>query len=137
MITKPQIFQLELKVTESDLDDQNHVNNVQYVQWIQDVAKGHWEDRASVDQKKEYFWVVVRHEIDYKQQAFLDDDILLQTYVDEITNVTSIRHVLIKDKNTDKILVKAQTTWCLLKHGSNRPVRIDEDMKLLFQETSD
>lgn len=136
MITTPQIFEKEIKVTPSDLDEQNHVNNVQYVQWIQDVAKGHWEDRASKTQKEEFFWVVVRHEIDYKQQAFLDDEILLQTYVDQITNVTSIRHVSIKNKNTNKVLAQAKTTWCLMSHESKRPARIDENMKVLFQEKS-
>ena len=137
MSTKPQIFEMEIKVTLSDLDEQNHVNNVQYVQWIQDVAKGHWENRASVSQKEKFFWVVVRHEIDYKQQAFLDDQIILQTYVDEITNVTSIRHVLIKNKTTDKVLAKAKTTWCLMSHDSKRPARIDGNMKVLFRQTSD
>ena len=136
MITTPQIFEMEIKVSQSDLDEQNHVNNVQYVQWIQDVAKGHWEDRASAAQKEEFFWVVVRHEIDYKQQAFLDDEILLQTYVDQITNVTSIRHVSIKNKKTDKVLAQAKTSWCLMSHESKRPARIDENMKVLFQEKS-
>lgn len=136
MISRPQIFEMEIKVTSKDLDEQNHVNNVQYVQWIQEVAKGHWENRASEIQKTQFFWVVVRHEIDYKQQAFLDDEILLQTYVDEITNVTSIRHVIIKNKKNDKVLVKAKTTWCLMSHDSKRPARIDENMKVLFQQKS-
>lgn len=132
----PQIFEISLHVTKKHLDAQQHVNNVQYVQWIQDIAKGHWEDRASATQKEEFFWVVVRHEIDYKQQAFLDDEILLQTYVDEITNVTSIRHVIIKNKKNNQVLVKAKTTWCLMSHESKRPARIDENMKNLFQQKS-
>ncbi|WP_417885659.1 acyl-CoA thioesterase [Zunongwangia sp.] len=136
MISNPQIFELTLQVTESDLDEQNHVNNVQYVQWIQDVAKAHWENRASTVQKSIFFWVVVRHEIDYKQQAFLNDEILLQTYVDEITNVTSIRHVVIRNKATNKVLAQAKTIWCLMNHETKRPTRIDNDMKVLFQQKS-
>ncbi len=63
-------------------------------------------------------------------------EILLQTYVDQITNVTSIRHVSIKNKNTNKVLAQAKTTWCLMSHESKRPARIDENMKVLFQEKS-
>ncbi len=44
---------------EEDLDDLNHVNNVRYVQWIQDIAKEHWEVRATEQLKKDFIWVVI------------------------------------------------------------------------------
>ncbi|MDO7599401.1 MAG: thioesterase, partial [Flavobacteriaceae bacterium] len=33
----------EVTVTESHLDQLQHVNNVQYLQWVQDIAGAHWQ----------------------------------------------------------------------------------------------
>lgn len=130
----PEIFEKEFEVQESDLDKQQHVNNVQFVQWVQDIAEAHWEARATDEQKNGHFWVVVKHEIAYKKEAFLGDQILMQTYVGETTNVTSVRHVIIKNKETDKVLVEAQTTWCLLDAETRRPARITAAMKRVFEK---
>ena len=132
MESNPEIYEKKLKVDEKHLDKQKHVNNVQYVQWVQDVAEEHWEVRASQEQKAKVIWVVIRHEIDYKKETFLDDNISLQTYVGETTHVTSIRHVIIKNADTGKLIAEAKTTWCLLDAESKKPVRISEDLRSVF-----
>ena len=134
MAANPEIYEKKLVVEEKHLDKQRHVNNVQYVQWVQDVAEEHWEVRATEEQKAEVIWVVVRHEIDYKKEAFLGDDISLQTYVGETTHVTSIRHVIIKNSKTKKLLAEAKTTWCLLNAKTKKPVKISEELKRVFQQ---
>jgi len=130
----PEIYEMELKVSKVDLDELQHVNNVRYVQWIQDIAKSHWNNRADKEFKEEYFWVVVRHEIDYKQQAFLDDELLMQTFIAEHTHVTSIRHVNILNKATGKTLIQAKSTWCLMDHKTKKPVKISEEMLRVFYQ---
>lgn len=132
MALNPDIYEKHLIVEEKHLDKQRHVNNVQYVQWVQDVAEEHWETRASEEQKAQVIWVVVKHEISYKKEAFLGDKISLQTYVGEVTHVTSIRHVIIKNAETDKVLAEAKTTWCLLDSDSKKPVKISEQLKAVF-----
>ncbi|HKL36029.1 MAG TPA: thioesterase family protein [Salegentibacter sp.] len=134
MAAVPEIFDLSFSVEKRHLDEQNHVNNVQYVQWVQDVAKAHWEARATREQNRQYFWIVVKHEINYKQQAFLGDKILLQTYVGETSNVKSIRHVIIKNAETKKVLVEAKTTWALMDQEKKKPARISEDLKKVFTQ---
>ena len=128
----PEIFEKTITVIASDLDELNHVNNVQYVQWIQDIAKEHWEKRASEEILDAYFWVVIRHEIDYKQQAFLDDELIIQTFVGELTHVTSQRLVNIVNKKTNKVLVKAKSTWCLMDYKNKKPVKISQEMLRVF-----
>ena len=34
-------------VVPNDLDDLNHVNNIRYVEWIQEISKRHWNLYAS------------------------------------------------------------------------------------------
>ena len=132
MSPTPQIFTQSVKVTRQDLDELQHVNNVQYLQWIQDIAKAHWQKNASEEQRKKYFWVVVRHEIDYKKQAFLNDELLLQTFVGEHTHVTSVRVVNILNKENEEIIVQAKSTWCLMDSETKKPVKISEEMLRVF-----
>lgn len=132
MDINPDIYEKKLVVEKQHLDKQEHVNNVQYVQWVQEVAEEHWESKATEEQKQNFIWVVVRHEIDYKKEAFLGDEILLHTYVSDTTHVTSLRHVIIKDVQTQKLLAQAKTTWCLLDAETKKPVKISEDLKRIF-----
>ena len=135
MVIPAETYTHQRKVTEEDLDDLHHVNNVRYVQWIQDIAKEHWEVRASNELKNKFIWVVIRHEIDYKKQAFLEDDILIETYVGETTFVTSERFVNIKNAKTGEILVAAKSMWCLLNADSKRPTKITEELRTVFHKT--
>ncbi|WP_132794308.1 acyl-CoA thioesterase [Tenacibaculum skagerrakense] len=121
------VFSTTRKVISEEIDELNHVNNVVYVQWVQDIAKLHWAELVKDSpQENDLIWVVFRHEIDYKNQAMLDDVVTLKTWVGETAGVKSVRHVEIyKD---DKILVKAKTTWCLLDAKTFRPTRITENI---------
>lgn len=134
MVVPAEIYEHRREVTKDDLDDLNHVNNVRYVQWIQDIAKDHWEVRATEDLKKKFFWVVIRHEIDYKKQAFLGDELLIETFVGETTFVTSERYVNIKNAETGNVLVAAKSMWCLLDTVSKRPTKITEDLRTVFHK---
>ncbi|MBI6118074.1 acyl-CoA thioesterase [Salegentibacter maritimus] len=134
MTSTPEIFEQSFLVEKRHLDEQNHVNNVQYVQWVQDIAKAHWEARANQKQNLQYFWVVIKHEINYKKQAFLGNEILIQTYVSETSHVKSIRHVIIKNAETKKVLVEAKTTWALMDQEKKRPTKISEELKRIFQQ---
>lgn len=134
MVVPAETYKHQRTVTEDDLDDLHHVNNVQYVQWIQDIAKEHWEVRATDQLKDDFIWVVIRHEIDYKKQAFLGDQLLIETYVGETTFVTSERFVNIKDANTGDILVAAKSMWCLLDAASKKPTKITEELRTVFHK---
>jgi len=128
MSSKPEVFEKTIQVKEEDIDELQHVNNVRYVQWMEDIAKVHWETRAPEETKRNYIWMVLRHEIDYKGQAFLKDELILQTFVGEHSHVKSHRHVIIRNKKSGKILIKAKSTWCLLDSETKKPAKISEEM---------
>ncbi|MCY2687701.1 acyl-CoA thioesterase [Salinimicrobium sp. TH3] len=135
MVVPAETYTHQRTVVEEDLDDLHHVNNVRYVQWIQDIAKEHWEVRATEQLKNDFIWVVIRHEIDYKKQAFLGDEILIETYVGETTFVTSERFVNIKNAKTGEILVATKSMWCLLNADSKKPTKITEELRRVFHKT--
>ena len=77
------VYSQIISVQQKHLDELNHVNNVTYVQWIQDIAKAHWLAATNKTLQENYKWVVRKHEITYHQQAFLNDEILIETYIEK------------------------------------------------------
>ncbi len=127
-----QSYSKTIRVKSDDLDELNHVNNVRYVQWINDIAKEHWLQNASQDMLDNYIWVVLQHQINYKSAAFLNDELTIKTYVSLSKGVTSSRVVEITHNTTNKLVVKSETNFCLLDSKSNRPIRIPPDIINLF-----
>lgn len=133
MGNNPERFTKEVTVKAEHLDELNHVNNVQYVQWIQDIAKAHWDARSSKKQNEDFFWVVVKHEVDYKKQAMLGERLLLKTFIEETTHVTSKRKVIIESLDKQHVVVEGISTWCLLDKKTGKPSKISEELKNIFQ----
>lgn len=125
------IFSIQFKVTTDAIDNLNHVNNAIYVQWMDVVATKHWAFLTKENPLSEYIWMVIKHEIEYKNQAFLGDEITAKTWVGETKGVTSVRHIEFwKD---EILLVKAKTIWVMLDAKSYKPIRIRDDvMKVLL-----
>lgn len=121
-------------VVPSDLDDLNHVNNIRYVEWIQDISKKHWMHVISEETQKSMIWVVRNHNITYHKSAVLGHTILMNTYIKSNKGPISTRIVEIKNKATDELLVKAVTEWCLLDAKTFRPKRVPEEIEALFMD---
>ena len=128
-----QIFEKTITVSKEDLDQLNHVNNVRYVQWVQDMAEAHWLQNVTVDILDNYFWVLVSHHIDYKNQAVLGDVLKLKTYVSKSEGFFSIRSVDIYNTSNDKLIVKSETKWCFMSLVTKRPTRIPIEIITLFE----
>jgi acyl-CoA thioester hydrolase len=117
-------------VQPKDLDSLNHVNNVIYLQWVQEAAIRHWEELTKDTDFSQHIWVVSRHEIDYVRQTFLGDEILIKTWVGHTEGSLSIRHVEMYRDN--KLICKTQTHWRLLNAKTFKPTNIPiEIMELL------
>ena len=120
-------------VRQEHLDNLNHVNNVIYLKWVQEASEKHWTSIASQNILNKYAWMVVRHEIDYSGQAYLNDQLTVLTWIGKSSGVKSMRYVQIKKNN--QIIVKCISTWCLLDRSSLKPTRISSEiLKLLSTE---
>lgn len=128
----PEVFEQTLVVQSEHLDEMIHVNNVQYLQWVQDIAKAHWENRAKAEWLEKYAWVALSHHIEYKKPTVQGDEILLQTHVKEFTGVKSHRLVRIRNAKTGDLLTQASTVWCMLDRVTMRPTRVVKEMSEYF-----
>lgn len=124
-------FSHSFRVSADDIDEQRHVNNVAFVRWIQDVAVAHWFSITTEEIREKLTWIVVRHEIDYKKQAFENDKVMVETWVGEPTRISWERFTEIT-RGAD-LLVKARSVWCLIDRQTSKPTRITSEMKELFQ----
>lgn len=123
-------FSHSFSVLPEDIDEQNHVGNVAFVRWIQDVAVAHWRTSATAEMQAKFTWIIVRHEIDYKKQAFLGEQITATTWVGEPTRISWERFTEIR--RGEDLLVRARTVWCLIDRETLKPTRISSDLKELF-----
>jgi len=123
---------MTVPVLPSDIDEQNHVNNTVYLRCVQDVATAHWQALASPDAQEAIGWVVLRHEIDYKTPATLDDEIVLRTWVGKATRLTFERFTEIRRKSDRQLLSQARTLWCPIDMPNGRPMRVSAEVRAQF-----
>lgn len=121
------VFYHDLTVPENTIDQYGHVNNVVYVQWMQDVAILHSDatgGTAAVDAVSGA-WVVRSHKVEYLAPAFADDRIRIATWVVNFRRVRSLRRYEFVNLVTGKSLAKGETDWVFVDRKSGRPRRID------------
>lgn len=126
------VFTETFKVKASEIDDLNHVNNVIYVQWANDIAVKHWRTVATDALLADYDWFMIKHCLEYKGAALLGDTIKLITQVGRATNVRYERFIEIRNAITDQLLVSSTSDWCAVdKEG--KPKRISEELRNAFE----
>lgn len=123
-----------MQVQQPHLDAMNHVNNVVYIQWMQDIASMHWHAIATPELKNKFVWMIRRHEVDYYNQAFLNDSLLITTWTGEYTNVTWKRHYEITRPADNKKIISAVSLWIPVDVETQKPQRVDEAMVSLFMQ---
>lgn len=131
--TDRSVYCLNLTVNPADIDDLDHVNNVVYLGWVQDVAAAHWIAVASEGLRGQCRWVVLRHEIDYLASAVLGDELEVFTWVDPPNGPRQLRLVSIQRASDHKVLAYAQSTWVLLDPTTGRPKRISDEIVETFR----
>ena len=121
------IFTRTFTAQPADIDELDHVNNSVWVRWIQDVAIAHWNAAASPEHVAAYYWVVVRHEIDFRGNIAAGESVEGRTWVGEAPRGAKFdRHVeFVKD---GKVIVRAKTTWAILDKTTGRALRVPTDV---------
>lgn len=121
-------------VAEPDhIDELGHVNNTVWVQWIQDIATAHWDAAARAEDHAQFFWVVIRHEIDYHGNITNGQSANGATWIDDDgKGAKSVRCVEFTGAAGQK-LVTARTTWAMLDRTTQRLVRVRPEIIAPFR----
>ena len=130
------VFDLKIEVKPEHIDVLGHVNNVVYVQWMQDVASAHIETLGvGLDQYLEmkHAMVAVEHHVQYRKAAMLDDDIILRTWLYEINALYSFRQYAFFKAKDQSLLFTGNTKWACIEIASGRPKRMSPTFIQAYQ----
>ncbi|MDA9888969.1 thioesterase [Flavobacteriaceae bacterium] len=128
------MFEKKIRVQQSDLDQLEHVNNVKYVDWVQDIALEHWNKKAPLEMQEKWVWVMTKHCIEYRKASFLGNTISVKTYLESSNGAMATRIVGFYNESDNKASVTSTTSWCLLDASTFKPKRIPEDVSAVFIE---
>ena len=126
-MTRP-VFELTFTAGPEHIDELGHVNNAVWVQWMERVAVAHWDSVADPAHKHAYFWVVVRHEIDYLRPAHEGDAIIAQTWVGDAPKGARFDRFVEFTGADGKICVRARTEWAIIDKVLGRPIRVPPEV---------
>lgn len=130
------VFDLEMTVQAEHIDSLGHVNNVVYMQWIQDVATAHIE--ALGLGLKEYLelkhaMVAIEHHVQYRKAAFEGEKIILRTWLNDLNALYSFRQYVFYRPQDQSILFTGNTKWACIEIATGRPKRMSPTFTQAYQ----
>jgi len=136
-VSEPPVFTRTFVAESQHIDELGHVNNSVWVQWIQDLATAHWEAAARPEHIAAFFWVVIRHEIDYRGNIAAGEVAHGETWIEgDPQGAKSVRRVEFTDA-AGKRLVSAGTTWAMLDRATGRLARVRPEVIAPFRGPAD
>jgi acyl-CoA thioester hydrolase len=133
------VFSYKFRIPDSAIDSNGHVNNVMYVQWMQDIAVRHFASLGGNDliNRLGASWYVRSHRIEYLSLAYAGDEIEVRTWVANLRRVRSLRKYEFVNKLDGRLLVRGETEWVLVDAKSGKPIAIPESLAKIFPLLSD
>jgi len=131
----PAIFEYQFTAPDTAVDANNHVNNVEYIRWMQEAAVGHSEIQGGTRAAREVgaTGFVKTHHIEYFRPAFAGREILVLTWVADFRKSSSFRKYKILRAKDQTLLAKAETLWVFVDAGTGRPRPIPEQVRNAFE----
>lgn len=124
------VFRHRFTVPASAVDQNGHVNNVVYIQWMQDVATMHFNAVGGTNlmQQAGATWVVRSHNIEYLSPLFAGEDVTVLTWVVNFRRVRSLRRYRFLRTGDGVLLARGETDWVFVDTASGRPCKIPDEI---------
>lgn len=132
----PRIYVKHLTVGEDAIDVHGHVNNQEYLRWMQEVAIEHssaqgWPMARYLEEGAS--WYVRSHFVEYLRPGLLGDEIRICTWVASLAKRDSVRRTLFWREADRRIVAKAETLWTFVDLKSGRPLTIPAHVAGAFE----
>jgi len=130
-------FTYTFTVPKDAIDFNGHVNNVTYLSWMIEAATKHSE---SVGFGYEAClalggtWVAKSHHIEYRKPAFEGDELHMETWVEEIGKIMSVRCYEIIHTSENVIVCQGKTEWVFVDVKRMRPMKIPKTVIEAFEK---
>ena len=133
------VYRFDIKVAPEVVDGNRHVNNVAYVQWMQDAAIQHSAVAGctAMTQALGATWVVRTHRIEYLSPAFAGDAVTVLTWIANFRKVRSLRRYKCIRAADGTVLAQGETDWVFVDVNTGRPRAIPDEIKNAFGIVAD
>lgn len=128
------VYRFEIKVPAEVVDGNRHVNNVAYVQWMQDAAIEHSAAAGCTSMTKALgaTWVVRTHRIEYLSPAFAGDAVTVLTWIANFRKVRSLRRYKCIRAADGTVLAQGETDWVFVDANTGRPRSVPDEIRNAF-----
>jgi acyl-CoA thioester hydrolase len=127
------VYSKTIVIPQTSIDENGHVNNVAYVQWMQDIAVEHYASIGGIEaQGPDSTWVIREHRIEYFLPAFAGEEIEIKTWIENVRRVRSLRKYEFIRTADSKILVKGETDWVFVDVKTGSPRAIPTEVTNVF-----
>jgi len=130
-------FNYIFTVQKEDIDFNGHVHNVTYLSWMIDAATKHSESVGFGYKeclKLGGTWVAKSHNIEYKKPSFENDNLEMETWIEEIGKLLSTRRYKLTRVSDDALICEGKTEWVFVDAKKMRPMRIPSEIVEGFEK---
>jgi acyl-CoA thioester hydrolase len=132
-------FRLSITPAPGDIDELGHVSNQVYLRYILDAATQHshavgWDHAAYL--RLGAIFVVRRHTIDYLAPTYEGEDLIVTTWIESWSAVTSVRRTSLLRTADGREVARAETLWAMVSTDGGRPRRIPAEVRASFAKTA-
>lgn len=123
-----------LIVPQSAIDANGHVNNVEFVRWMQEAAIAHADAAgcSAATLAAGATWLARSHRIDYLRPAYAGEQIAIRTWVKDIRRAFSRRRYEFVRAADGVTLARGQTDWVFVDRTSGRPKSVPPEIQVMF-----
>lgn len=132
----PNPYKLEIEVEMPAIDAFGHVNNIEYLRWIEAIS---WQHSASLGldlaryRDQDRGMAVHRHELDYLGPAFCGEHLELATWIVACDGrLTLTRRFQLRRPVDGKTLLRARTRFACIELSSGRARRIPKEYMVVY-----
>ena len=136
----PRIHAYPVTVPPSSIDALGHVNNQEYVRWMQEAAIAHSEGQGWPLERYVALgqgWLVRRHTVEYLRPAYAGDALLVYTWVASFARSSSPRRYLFHRASDRTVIARAETLWVFVDFRTGAPARLPADLRSDFEVVAD
>lgn len=125
------VFQYPYTVTQQDIDELGHANNLAYLRWLLDAACAHtaalgWP--AERYRQQGAAWVVRAHSIKYLLPALHGDQLLVLTWIADLKRFSSTRRYEVVRPADGALLSVAFTDWAFVDLHTGTLKRVPDEI---------
>ena len=129
------IYEHHITILSSDIDENDHANNLCYLRWMNEAARAHSAENGWTPQRYRDLgasWFARKHTIEYLAPSFKGDKLVVRTGVTDWHTFRSIRTYRFVRISDEKVIAKAETLWVFVNLSTGKPTRLPKEVNESF-----